>query len=293
MNNYQSIYSVFKKVLNNPVFRIAVGIVLLNVGLFIIRNLVQLVLSSLNINNDIVTSTCIFVFRIIGLVGIYSLYVWMYERRKPVEMAFSQSTANKVIFGSIIGFLCIGSVIGFNYLFGWISIENLNRSPDILNGVYYTIFFVLLQDITYFLIIFRITERYLGTYITIVLTGLIFGFKHLLFPNYLVISGIFIFIDATFIFSALYLRSRSIWEIFGFHLVYNFTQNIIFGNPVMEEMQSVFDISTEGPVIFTGDQSGFETSIIAVIFCVAVGLCYLNKIRKKELFLYPYWKKHH
>ncbi len=286
------IKEVFRKVLNFPAVRIILGIVMLNVGLFLLRNLTELLLSGLSINNDIILSTGIFVIRILGLIFLYSLYVRMYERRKPSEIMFTRDTAKHVFLGAIIGLLLIAAVVGINCLFGWITLEKVNESPRILEGIYFTVFFVLLQDFIYFLILFRITEKYLGTYWTILLSGLIFGFKHLLFPDYSIVSGIIIFVDVTFIFSALFLKSRSLWGIFGFHFVYNFVQNIILGNPVMEGIQSVFDLNVDGPVIFTGDPSGFETSIIAVIACVAFGTFYLNNLRKQGLFLDPCWRKH-
>lgn len=282
---------IIRKVTFHLIFRIIAGIVLLNVGLFILRSLVELALSALAVENEMVIATCVFVVRIIGLILIYTLYVKIFEGRKPSEIALKKGTAKQITFGCVIGILCIGLVIGINWLFGWVSIENVNESPDILEGIYYTVFFVLLQDFVYFLILFRIAERYLGTYLTILICGLIFGFKHLLFPGYTVISGIIIFIDVTFIFSALFLRSRSLWEIFGFHLAYNFIQNIILGNPTVAGIQSVYELSVSGPSIFTGDPSGFETSIVAVLFCVGVGGYLLYATRKHGLFMKPYWTK--
>ena len=282
---------IIRSVIFHPIFRIIAGIILLNVGLFILRNLVQLALSALRVENEILISSCVFVVRISGLILIYTLYVKIFEGRKPSEISIKKGTVKQIAYGSGIGTLCIGFIIGVSWLFGWVSIENVNESPDILEGIYYTVFFVLLQDFVYFLILFRITEKYLGTYLTILICGLIFGFKHCLFPNYTIISGIIIFLDVTFIFSALFLRSRSLWEIFGFHLVYNFIQNIILGNPSIAGIQSVLKLSISGPYIFTGNQSGFETSIISVIFCVGVGGYLLNVTKNHGLFMKPYWMK--
>jgi hypothetical protein len=283
--------TVIRQILNFPVTRIIIGVVLLNIGLFILRNLAQLALTGLHVDHEIAVSTVIFIIRILGLVFIYILFVRLYERRKVTEISLTGKTPGQLIFGVVTGLLCIGAVIGINLVFGWISIEKTDGSPDILQGVWYTVFFVLLQDFTYFLILFRIAEKYLGTYLTILVAGFIFGFKHLLFPDYTVLSGILIFIEGTFIFSALFLRSRGLWEIFGFHLTYNFLQSNILGNPGNEGLQSVFTVTFNGPSVFTGNESGFESSIIAVIFCILAGGYYLYKLRQKGVFLPPYWKK--
>ena len=282
---------IVRPVMLSPISRIISGIVLLNVGLFIQRNLVQLALSALAVENEILISTFIFAIRILGLIFIYTLLVKAFEGRKPAEIAIKKATVKQLTRGAEIGILCIGFIFGMNWLSGWVSVENVNESPDILEGIYYTVFFVLLQDFVHFLILFRITEKYLGTYLTILICGLIFGFKHSLFPDYTFISGIIIFIDVTFIFSALFLWSRSLWEIFGFHLAYNITQNIILGNPSIAGIQSVLKLSVNGPAILAGDPSGFETSIIAVTFCIGVGGYLLNVTRNQGWIMKPYWIK--
>jgi membrane protease YdiL (CAAX protease family) len=282
---------IIGKILNFPVLKIIVGIILLNVGLFILQSLVQLILSSFHIINDLIQSSCIFIIRIIGLYYLYLLFIRIYEKRKPSEIAFKKCTLNQIFLGSLIGILCISFITGINCLFGWISIENVNESPDILRGIYDTVFFVLLQDFVFFLILFRITEKYLGTYLTILITGLIFGFNHLLFPEYTFINGIFLFINITFIFSALYLKSRTLWEIFGFHLAYNFIQSNVLGVNITSGIQSIFKLHVEGPVLLTGDISGLESSLPAVLYSILIGGYYLVKEKKQGKFLKPIWTK--
>ena len=282
---------LIRQILNFPLVRIIVGIAVLNVGLFVLRNLTELALDGIHLNNETVRSTCLFIIRIAGLIFLYILYVRVYEKRKPSEISLSRDTAGQILFGAVTGLACITLVIGINWIFGWITIEKVNGSPDILRGLYYTLFFVLLQDFVYFLVIFRITEKYLGTYFTILITGLIFGFKHLLFPEYTFLSGLIIFIDAAFIFSALFVRSRSLWGVFGFHFMYNFLQSTIFGHPGNENLQSVFTIDLSGSPVLTGNESGFESSMIVLIFCIALGGYFLNASRKKGRFLDPYWNK--
>ncbi|MBN1822460.1 MAG: hypothetical protein JXR31_05740 [Prolixibacteraceae bacterium] len=279
------------KILKFPVVKIIIGIVLINVGVFFFRNIGQLILSPLHIKNELLYNIVLYSIRIISLIYLYKLFIWIYEKRKTSEIDFNKNSFNRVAFGILIGILCIGFILGVNYLFGWISIIKVNESPDIIQGFFYTVFFALLQDFIYFLIIFRITEKYLGTYLSILITGLIFGFKHLLFPEYLIINGFFIFLDSLFIFSALYLRSRTVWEIFGFHLTYNFIQVIVLGISIPEKMQSVFELDINGPMLFTGDKSGLESSLPVALFCVIVGGFIFLKEKNKGEFKNPYWKK--
>ena len=137
------------KILSFPVLKIFIGIVIINVGTFILRNFVQMIISSLHITNDLIQSSGIFVIRILALYYLYSLFVWIYEKRKPIEIAFTKDMLKQISMGALTGLLCLSFIVGFNLLFGWISLETVNESPDIIKGIYYTLFFAYLQDISY------------------------------------------------------------------------------------------------------------------------------------------------
>jgi membrane protease YdiL (CAAX protease family) len=280
-----TIQPLLKKILIHPIFRIIAGVLLLNVGLFILRNLSEALLSAIGIEERLVAASVIFLIRISGLAGLYWLFVHLYEKRKPLEIFFTWSSAAEFGIGALIGIICLGSVVGINMLAGWVTLAGIHADPDLLEGFYDVTFFVLLQDFVFFMILFRIAEPHLGTWATIILTGLIFGFKHLLFPGYTFISGVFIFLESTFIFSALFLRSRALWGIFGFHLLYNLAQMVLFGHPVSEGLQSILDTRVDGPLLFTGNPSGFESSVITGICCIAAGAILLTGTYRKGGFI--------
>jgi hypothetical protein len=280
-----------RNVLKFPLIKIIIGIALINVGTFFVRSMIQLLLSASGLKSDLIASSVIFVTRISCVYYLYLLFVWIFEKRKAEEIKLSRLSVKQYGLGALIGFSCITFIIGINLLGGWITVNGMNQSPDILKGVYHTVFYALLQDIIFYLILFRITEKYLGTCLTILMTGLVFGFEHMLFPPYTFISAMFIFLDVTFIFSGLYLKSRTIWVMLGFHTFYNFIQYIVFGNYQIEGIRSILTMSIRGPIILTGNTAGFETSLIAVIFCVLVGGYYLAEARKRGEFINPGWRK--
>jgi membrane protease YdiL (CAAX protease family) len=269
------IQPLLKKILIHPVFRIITGVLLLNVGLFMLRNLSEALLSALGIEERLVAASVIFLVRISGLVGLYWLFVHVFEKRRPHEIFFTRSSAGEFGTGALIGITCLGTVVGISMLAGWVTVEGIHANPDLLEGFYDVTFFVLLQDFVFFMILLRIAEPHLGTWATIILTGLIFGFKHLLFPGYTFLSGVLIFLESTFVFSALFLRSRTLWGIFGFHLLYNLVQMVLLGHPVSKGLESILDTRVDGPLLLTGNPSGFESSIITGIFCTATGAALL------------------
>jgi hypothetical protein len=61
----------------------------------------------------------------------------------------------------------------------------------------------------------------------------------------------------------------------------NYVQYNIFGNYKIEGIQSVYDLYISGPILITGNKSVFETSILAVLYCVVVGSYLLMEEYKK------------
>ncbi|MEJ2627226.1 MAG: CPBP family intramembrane metalloprotease [bacterium] len=157
--------------------------------------------------------------------------------------------------------------------------------------IYFNFFFALLQDIVYFLIIYKISEKYIGTYLSAIIAGLIFGLKHLLFPEYTIYSGIMVFLCAVILFPALFLKSRNVWIIFGFHFFWNYIQNSILGISKPEGLTSVLELDINGPTIFTGDASGFEPSIITCFIAMLIGLYFLNNAKREGKIVKPIWMK--
>ncbi len=287
--NKKSFRTIFLKIINFPVLQIIIGVALVNVLTFILESLAQLTLSTLPIKNNLITSSLIFVVRMLSVYFIYLYFVKIFEKRKADEISLNKKTIKDFSTGCIIGLSLISVIFLSLYLLGYCSVEAINKSPDIYQSFLFAFFFAFLQDIVYFAIIFRIAERNLGSVPAIVIAGLIFGFKHLLFPDYTLWGAIAITIIGATLFSALYIRTRKIWMIFGFHFMYNFIQNGILLK--IQDMDSLLKINVSGPEILAGSQNGLESSIIAIIISTFIGAYYMKKAKLERKFIPPFWKK--
>ena len=214
----------------------------------------------------------------------------MYEKRKPEEIKLHRNALKQYLFGSAIG-LSVILVLIINMIFGWVTFESVNANVNIYDGIYFNFFFAALQDIVYYLIIFRISEQYLGSYIAAIISGIIFGFKHLLFPDYSFFCGLMIFFDAFILFPSLYIRSRNIWTVLGFHFTWNFIQTTILGISKIPDQNSVFNLNVDGPILFAGDTTGFEPSIFTFIIAISIGLYLFFEIKKQNKIIKPFWAK--
>ncbi len=285
----KSIKAILFKIINFPVLQIIIGVALVNVLTFILESLAQLTLSTLNVNNNFITSSLIFVVRMLSVYFIYLYFVKIFEKRKADEISLDKKTMKDFAIGCIIGLSLISVTFSLLYLLGYCSIDGINNSADLFQSFQFAFFFAFLQDIVYFAIIFRIAERHLGTVFSIFIAGIIFGFKHLLFPGYSLWGAIAITIEGAILFSALYIKTRKIWMIFGFHFMYNFIQNGILLK--IQDMDSLLKTKVSGSEIFAGSQNGLESSIIAIILSVCIGTYFMKKAKKEGKFILPFWKK--
>ena len=140
-------------------------------------------------------------------------------------------------------------------------------------------------------IIFRIIEEKLGSYISLLISAIIFGALHLLNPNSTLISGLGVGIEAGLLFGAAYIYTRNLWFPIAIHFAWNFMQSGIFGAITSgnEKTSSLLTTKLTGNSFITGGEFGPEGTIQALIFCVLASIVLLQLSKHK--LIPPNWKK--
>lgn len=283
--------SILSRIIHFPLIKIILGILMVNVSTFILRSLAQFILSSFSIQNNIVNSIVTFFVRLIAVYYAYNLFVKIFERRKAHEVSINISALKEFAYGGLLGLSIITAVMTFMWMSGNFFILGLNTSATLWQSYLHNFFFAFLQDIVYFAIIYRIFEKHLGTWFAIVIASIIFGFKHLLFPEYTIWSVITQTFEAGILFSALFILTRNIWMIFGFHFFWNFVvYGLILGFEA-EGLVSLFIPEFTGSNLITGMPVGPEASIVTCVIGTAVGIFFLIRAYKKDSFILPFWKR--
>ena len=291
IQNDQKHSSIIRKILYFPFCRIIIGIFLVNVPTFILRSIAQFILSSFSIENDTIQSLVIFCVRLLSVYFAYMFFVRTFEKRKAEEISINISTIKELFNGGLIGLVMISIVLTLMGLTGNFTINSVDYSATLFKSFLYHSFFAFLQDIVYFAIIFRIIEKSLGSWIAIIIASLIFGFKHLLFPGYTLWSVIAQTIEAGILFSALFILSRRIWLIFGFHFVWNYIQYGLIQGFDTEGLTPFFNTDFSGSNLVTGKPVGLEASLVTFIIGTFLGIYYLRKAKKNRNFVLPYWER--
>ncbi|MCJ7434908.1 MAG: CPBP family intramembrane metalloprotease [Anaerolineales bacterium] len=154
----------------------------------------------------------------------------------------------------------------------------------VLSGVF--------EEILFRGILFRIVEESLGTWLSLLFSALLFGLLHLGNPNATLWAAIAIAMEAGILLAAAFIVTRRLWLVIGIHFAWNFTQGGIFSISVSgNQVDGLLQATLTGPELLAGGAFGAETSIFAVIVCLAAGVYFIWKALKKGEFVKPFWKR--
>ncbi len=221
----------------------------------------------------------------------YIFFFKKYENREVKELT-SKGLALNIITGGIIGFVLQSLTILVIYLNGNYKIIALNPISYILIPFALMFTVAVIEEILVRGIILRIIEEKLGSYISLIISSLIFGALHLANPNSSFLSGLCI-TTAGFLLGAAFIYKRNLWFPIAIHFAWNFTQTGIFGAITSgnEKTGSLLTVKIHGPEIITGGAFGPEGSIQATVICfiATVGLLVLS--RKENKIIKPFWER--
>lgn len=281
--------STKKRILNSPLTRIFLGLLISFMAFILAQQLVGKVLDLTtleknyrNLIKGIISSAAV--------ILAYSYFFKNYEKREITEFS-NKGIAKYLVIGTLIGFVLQGLTILVIVASGGFEILAVNPISNMI--IPFTVAFsvAIFEEILIRAIIFRIVEEKLGSYISLVITAIIFGALHLANPNSTLISGLCVGIEAGLLMGAAYIYARNLWFPIAIHFAWNFAQSGIFGAITSgnEKTASLLTTKITGNQLITGGEFGPEGTIQAIVFCVlaAIILMQLGKNNHKL----PYWEK--
>ena len=262
-----------------------VGKVILFIITFLALKLLCLIVVGTIPSNAISTPLLFILFGGVDILAgltILVLFVKAIDREKVITSDwFSfQNRIKDFIIGGLFGFACVslGFLIIINLNWSQVGTESLR-----LNYLAGSFFMVLcgafLEEVVFRGYVLRkLLERF-SAIISISLSSLLFSLLHCFIAEVSFLSIINIFL-AGLLLGILFLKTRNIWIVVGFHLFWNFVQSILGFNVSGEEYPSILSLNFEDSNLFNGGDFGFEGSYICSIILLLV-LSYLcNKWMK-------------
>lgn len=278
-----------QKFINFPLTRIILGLIVCFISFIIAQQLAgkMLDLTSLNKNyrnliKGIIASSAV--------ISTYIYFFRKYEKREINEFS-SKGIGKYLLSGTLIGVVLQSLTMLVIALNGGFEIVSVNPISNVI--IPFTIAFTvaIFEEILIRGIIFRIMEEKLGSYISLLISAIIFGALHLVNPHSTLISGLCVGIEAGLLLGAAYIYTRNLWFPIAIHFAWNFMQSGIFGAITSgnEKTSSLLTTKLTGKLFITGGEFGPEGTIQALIFCVLASIVLLQLSKHK--LIHPNWRK--
>ncbi len=288
MQNQQK-KSILEKILYFPITKIILSLIVI---LFVYNNSIKLGVFKTDLLEKQTVKLIVTLIATFFAVLTYIFLFKFYEKRNISEFG-KKNIVKSLIIGFIVGFVLQSLTVLVIYLQGGYSIVSINPISFIIPPLTMAIASSIIEEIIFRGILFRIMEEKLGTYISLIISALIFGLIHIANPNSSLIAGLGLSVQAGLLLGVAFVLTRNLWFPIMIHFAWNFTQSAIYGANVSGGKMSKTLITSEitGNELFTGGKFGPEGSIQATIFCLIATIIMLYLSKKKGNIIQPFWKK--
>ncbi|MEU4766234.1 CPBP family intramembrane glutamic endopeptidase [Actinosynnema sp. NPDC023794] len=213
------------------------------------------------------------------------VYAWVVRRtelRAPVEVGRSGAVVATGR-GLLIGVAMCGAVIANIAWVGGYSVAGLGSVTGMVALVGFMAAAAVTEELLFRGVLFRIVEERAGTWIALLLTGVVFGLAHIANPNASLWGATAIAIEAGFMLAAAYAATRTLWLPIGLHFGWNFALAGIFAAEVSgnDTAEGLLDSTLSGPTLLTGGDFGPEASGYAVAFGALLTVAFLWLARRR------------
>jgi membrane protease YdiL (CAAX protease family) len=223
------------------------------------------------------------------VLAAYSAYVRIIERRAVTELSGARAVRELGI-GLGLGALLFSVSIGILAAVGAYEVTGNNGWRTMLAILPACILSGVLEEVVIRGVVFRILEQWLGSWIALGISAVIFGVLHLLNPGATLLNAAAISIEAGVLLAAAYMLTRRLWLCIGIHIAWNFTQGGIFSIAVSgNSTKGLLQARMVGPDWLTGGIFGAEASVVALAVCLAAGMALVGLAIKTGNVIRPFW----
>ncbi|MGH8880493.1 MAG: lysostaphin resistance A-like protein, partial [Stackebrandtia sp.] len=192
---------------------------------------------------------------------VYGWVVRLIERRPSTEVSRNGAGAG-IGWGLLIGFGLFTAVIVNIAFLGGYQINGPGTATGAVGLFGFMAAAAVTEELMWRGLLFRILEERVGTWISLIVTGLLFGLSHLSNPNADLWGVAAIALGAGGMLAAAYAATRKLWVPIGLHFGWNFAASAIFSTEVSGNgtPQGLLDTTSSGPILLTGGDFGPEGS---------------------------------
>jgi membrane protease YdiL (CAAX protease family) len=276
-----------QKFLNFPLTRIVLGLIVCFISFIIAQQLAGKMLDLTTLNKNYRN----LIKGIIASSAVISTYIYFFgkfEKRNIKEFSVKAITKS-IIIGTLIGAVLQGLTMLVIVLTGGFEIVSVNAVSNMITPFAIAFSIAIFEEILIRGIIFRIMEEKLGSYISLLISAIIFGALHLANPNSTVVSALCVGMEAGILLGVAYIYTRNLWFPIAIHFAWNFVQSGIFGAITSgnEKNSSLLTTKISGISIITGGEFGPEGTMQAIAFCFLASFILLQLCKNR--IIKPFW----
>jgi membrane protease YdiL (CAAX protease family) len=228
---------------------------------------------------------CLFIY-------VYRLYVAWIEKRRAVELS-SRRAVVEIGRGLLLAAGMVGLTVAVLAALGCYTVAEVNSNQRLM--VDYLAKFTMgafLEELLFRLILFRLTEEWLGSWWALATQVALFGLAHIANDNATVLTCLCVAVVGGLVYTAAFMYTHRIWFALGIHAGWNYLQSGIFGMPTSgSAYEGVLLPKVTGPRWLTGGNFGIEASVLGVGLCLIVGIAYLIKAKRFGNTCPARWKR--
>lgn len=218
-----------------------------------------------------------------GLLGLYTLWVCLVEKRPAYELNIYKAPKNLGL-GMGVGFLMFCVLTAILMLIGYYKVASVGFPVQKILAQFGFFFVVAVgEELVFRGFIFRMIDQRFNLWVALIVSALIFGLVHYTNPNGTLWSSIAIAIEAGLMLAMAYKCTDGLWFPIGIHWTWNFTQGNIFGFAVSGNNagNTIIQPIVSGPDLITGGEFGPEASINAAVIGLLIA-AWFYKIYKDK-----------
>lgn len=222
----------------------------------------------------------------------YAFYVTRIERRAVAELAFKGALQEYSLGFVLGGFMVCISVAAIAALGGLQSLLLATSSGLIILPLLMHLTVGLVEEVLMRGIFFRVVQEYVGSWLALLASGLLFGAMHL-FNDHASAIGIADTAIAGVFFGAAFLLTGRLWLCAAMHTGWNFFQDGIFSLTVSGHTvkTGLFVTELSGPDWLTGGAYGIEGSAIDLALVAVAAALVVWLAWRKGRIVAPAWKR--
>jgi membrane protease YdiL (CAAX protease family) len=235
----------------------------------------------------------------LAAASMIALAMWVYvgfaryiERREPSDLALNPGL-RELGLGLVLGSMLYTAGVLVLMVLGFARIESMNPVSIMIPAIAMALSSGFLEELLFRGALFRIVEEWLGSWASVVISSVVFGFVHLMNPEATLTGAIFISIEAGLLLAAAYMLTRRLWLGIGFHISWNYTQSAVFGGIVSGGVAEpgLFKTVITGPDLITGGNFGLEASLIPCLLATSTGVMLAVMAVRRGHVVLPFWSQ--